>query len=67
MELPGEAGVGSTLVSVAVGGGGVVIVTGVTDSPAEEQAVKTNNPINRILDVFFMRSIVYQSNSNTYG
>jgi len=67
IELPGEAGVGSTLVSVAVGGGGAVIVTGVTDSPAEVQAVKKNSPINRNLDVLCMISIIYPSNLNTYG
>jgi hypothetical protein len=52
--------VGSTLVSVAVGWGGAVKVTGVTESPVEEQAVNINNPIkffNRTLGSFFMLEI----------
>jgi len=45
IESPGEAGVGNTLTSVAVGCGNSVIATGVTDPLLEEQAVNINNPI----------------------
>jgi hypothetical protein len=60
IESPGEAGVGNILTSVAVGGGVAVIVTGVTDSPVEEQAVNINNPIkffNRTLGGIFIQEI----------
>jgi len=39
----------------------------VGDPLVEEQAVKTNSPINRIPGVIFMGSIGYPSNFNTYG
>jgi len=60
MESPGEAGVGRILTSVAVGCGGGVIVTGVTEFPVEAQAVITNSAIklaNRMLCRFFMQNI----------
>jgi len=60
IESPGDEGVGRTLTCVAVGCGGTVIVTGVTDSPVEEQAANINNPIkllNRITGGFFMREV----------
>jgi len=63
IESPAEAGVGSTLISVGVGKGDG---TGTTDSPVEEQAVKTNSPISSICGVLFMGSIGYRSNCNTY-
>jgi len=57
-ESPGDEGVGSTLISVAVGcGKGIGLAGAAEDSPVEEQAVKMNSPINRILGGFFMGSI----------
>ena len=58
---------GGTLISIAVAWGDAVIVAGVTDPSGEEQAVKMNNPINRIFGVLFIGMIGYQSNFNTYG
>jgi len=43
------------------------MATDVTDSPAEEQAVKMNSPTNRMLGILFMGNIEYPSNPNTYG
>lgn len=65
-ESPGDEGVGSTLISVAVCCGKRVGLTGAAEeSPVEEQAAKMNSPINRILGIFFMGSIAIQSNFNT--
>lgn len=56
IESLGEAGVGSILTSVAVGcGEDVAGVLGV--SPDEAQAVKINNAIRGIADIFFMVNI----------
>jgi len=50
--------VGSILTAVAVGCEVAVRVTGVTDSPVDEQAANINNPIklpNGMPDSFFMQ------------
>jgi hypothetical protein len=66
MESPDEAGVGSGLISVAVGWGDRVAGRGVVEVwPAEEQAAKMNNPLNKIATVFFIGCLGIQSNSNT--
>src|SRR5215203_4256336 len=60
IESPGDAGVGRTLIGVEVGCGCTVMVTGVTVSPLEEQAVNMSNPIqifNRTLGSFFMQDV----------
>jgi hypothetical protein len=50
MVLPGDKGVGS---AVAVSCGDAV--TGVAEGPpVEEQAVNSNSPMNKIVDVFFI-------------
>jgi hypothetical protein len=52
---PGDEGVGNTLISVVAGCEEAIAVAGrVASAPVEEQAVKTNSPINRMLDVFFI-------------
>ena len=64
MGLPGDEDVGNTFTSVGVGCGDGVIATGA----AFEQAVSMNNPsklLNRVNDIFFMRSIWTPSNLNT--
>ena len=67
IEAPGKAGVGSGLISVAVGWrNGVAGRCVVEVWPAEEQAVKMNNPLNKIATVFFIGCLGIQSNSNTY-
>ncbi len=52
-ESPGEEGVGKGLLWVAVGCGEAVAET-VEDSLAEEQAVKRNSPMKRILSGVFI-------------
>jgi hypothetical protein len=60
-------GVGRTLVTGAVDCSEAVALAGVAEvSPEEEQAVKMNSPINRILGVFSTGSLECQSNINTY-
>lgn len=57
IESPGEAGVGSILTAVAVGCEVPVGVTGVTDSPVEEQAASISKQIKLLtamFRVFFM-------------
>ena len=67
IESPGEAGVGSGLISIAVGWGDRVAGRCVVEVwPAEAQAVKINNPLNKIATVFFIGCLGIQSNSNTY-
>ncbi len=68
MESPGEVGVGKGLICVAVGPGEVVATAGaVEDSPAEEQAVKMNSPMKRILSVVFMGITENRFTFNTCG
>ena len=67
MESPGEAGVGSSLISVAVGWGEEAAGRGVVEVWfAEAQAAKINSPLNKIAAVFFIGCLGIQSNSNTY-
>jgi len=58
IESPGDEGIGRTLISVTVAcGEAVAVVEMADDSLVEEQAVKINSPINRILEVFFMEAL----------
>jgi len=52
IESPGEAGVGSILTAVAVGCDVIVGVTGVTDSPVEEQAASISKQIKLLTGMF---------------
>ena len=67
MGSPGEAGVGSSFISVAVGwGDGLAGKCVVEVWFAEAQAAKINSPLNKIAAVFFIGCLGIQSNSNTY-
>lgn len=57
IELPGDAGVGTTVTSVAVGCGAVV-AAGVGVSPGDVQAVRMRTPRSRRFDVLFMAVVV---------
>src|SRR6185369_8773650 len=60
IEAPGKAGVGSGLISVAVGWrNGVAGRCVVEVWPAEEQAVKMHNPLNKIATVFFIGALEF--------
>ena len=52
IESPGEAGVGNILTAVSVGCEVTVGVTGVTDSPVEEQAASISKQIKLLTGMF---------------